>query len=78
MQTHGLVFYEEHKRFAGPLGVFGHGRDYPSASPSIGSPHRYPDTGEPGENTFDLKRPDVRIPARDKGERLRKPNEEVP
>ena len=60
LQTHGLVFYEEHKRFAGPLGVFGHGRDYPSASPPIGSPTRYPPTDKPGENAFDLQRPDLR------------------
>jgi outer membrane protein TolC len=60
LQTHGLVFYEEHKRFAGPLGVFGHGRDYPSATPPIGSPHRYPATNAPGENVFDLQRPELR------------------
>ena len=78
LQTHGLVFYEEHKRFAGPLGVFGHGRDYPSASPPIGTPNRYPSTGEPGENAFDLKRPDVRTPGRDKGDLLPLPKMKAP
>jgi outer membrane protein TolC len=73
LQTHGLVFYEEHKRFAGPLGVFGHGRDYPTASPPIGEPKRYPSTGEPGENAFDLKRPDIRSPGKEKPDVLPPP-----
>jgi len=57
LETHGLVFFEERFRSAGPLGILGHGRDYPSATIPVGAPERYPSTGEPAENSFDLRNP---------------------
>jgi outer membrane protein TolC len=60
LETHGLVFHEERFQAAGPLGVCGHERDYPSALPATARPTRYPPTDEPGENAFDLKKPDLR------------------
>jgi outer membrane protein TolC len=56
LETHGLVFVEERKQFAGPLP--GHPRYYASDIPAAGTPTRYPSTGEPGENSFDLRNPD--------------------
>ena len=55
LETHGLVFYKEHFRAAGPIPC--HDRSYPSALPPAGEPHRYPATDEPSENAFDLKNP---------------------
>jgi outer membrane protein TolC len=60
LQGHGLVFWEERFRSAGPLGLLGHGQDYPSASAPVGDPTRYPSSGKPAENAFDLQKPDVR------------------
>jgi outer membrane protein TolC len=60
LDTHGLVFHEERFRAAGPLGVFGHGQCYPAALPGAGMPDRYPGTAEPGENAFDLTKPNLR------------------
>jgi outer membrane protein TolC len=60
LETHGLVFYEERTRAAGPLGLPCRDRMYPSALRPAGSPQRYPSTGEPSENTFDLKNPAAR------------------
>jgi outer membrane protein TolC len=57
LETHGLVFFEERFRAAGPLLLPSHDRFYPYANPPAGSPQRYPGTGEPGENAFDLKSP---------------------
>ncbi|MBI2807596.1 MAG: TolC family protein [Planctomycetes bacterium] len=57
LETHGLVFFEERFRAAGPLGRLGHGRLYPSALPATGTPQQYPATGAPSEQTFDLKNP---------------------
>jgi outer membrane protein TolC len=57
LETHGLVFYEERFRAAGPLGVFGHGRAYPGALPPGGEPHGYPGTDSPSEDAFDLQKP---------------------
>ncbi|MSQ97209.1 MAG: TolC family protein [Gemmataceae bacterium] len=54
LETHGLVFYEERFRVAGPLGI---GRLYPSALPPAGTPDQYPGTKEPSENSFDLTNP---------------------
>jgi outer membrane protein TolC len=62
LETHGLVFYEERFRAAGPLGILGHGRLYPSALLPAGSPERYPPTEEPAENAFDLRNPAPRAP----------------
>jgi outer membrane protein TolC len=57
LETHGLVFYEEHFRAAGPLGIVGPGRLYPFAEIPVGSPQRYPGTNQPAENAFDLENP---------------------
>jgi outer membrane protein TolC len=59
LETHGLYFYEERLRAAGPLGEH-FPVDYPGANPVKGVPSRYPSTGEPGENAFDLRKPDLR------------------
>src|SRR5439155_26732522 len=47
LETHGLVFFEERFRAAGPLLIPSHDRLYPSATVPSGSPRRYPGTGEP-------------------------------
>jgi outer membrane protein TolC len=57
LETHGLVFYEERYKAAGPLGIFGHGQLYPAATAVGGCPLRYPTTGQPAENSFDLSNP---------------------
>ena len=41
--TYGVVIHEERFKFAGPFGIFGHGRPYPSAVMPKGEPHRYPE-----------------------------------
>jgi outer membrane protein TolC len=58
LETHGLVFVEERFRAAGPL--LCRDRLYPSAQPLVGSPQLYPGTGEPAENSFDLRNPVTR------------------
>jgi outer membrane protein TolC len=60
LETHGLVFTEERFRAAGPLGIWGHDRLYPAAEIPVGTPHLYPGTGEPAENSFDLRNPVLR------------------
>jgi outer membrane protein TolC len=57
LETHGLVFSEERFRAAGPLLLPKCDRLYPSAVVPVGSPERYPGTGEPAENSFDLRNP---------------------
>ena len=57
LETHGLVFYEERFRAAGPLLLPCTDRLYPSPLPPAGDPKRYPATDEPSENAFDLKNP---------------------
>jgi outer membrane protein TolC len=57
LETHGLVFYEESFRAAGPLGIVGHGRLYPFAEVPVGFPQRYPGGNQPAENAFDLENP---------------------
>jgi hypothetical protein len=57
LETHGLFFYEERFRAAGPLGILGPGRLYPFAEAPGGSPTRYPGTGNPAENAFNLENP---------------------
>ncbi len=56
LETHGLIFVEERHRFAGPVPC--HPRYYASDLPAAGKPDRYPSTGQPGENSFDLVNPD--------------------
>ena len=60
LETHGLVFMEERFTAAGPWGLPGHEREYPLSVRPSGSPTQYPATQEPGENAFDLKKPDIR------------------
>jgi outer membrane protein TolC len=66
LETHGLVFAEERFKAAGPL--LCKDRDYPFAQPPTGSPHQYPGTGEPAENTFDLQNPAERDGKQDREE----------
>jgi outer membrane protein TolC len=74
LETHGLVFAEERFRAAGPLLI--RDRLYPLAQPPVGSPRLYPGSGEPAENSFDLRNPAPREsrPA----EELPKPNKLSP
>lgn len=58
LETHGLVFIEERFRAVGPLCHVEHLRAYPRDLQPKGEPTRYPDSGQPGENRFDLKRPE--------------------
>jgi outer membrane protein TolC len=67
LETHGLVFFEERFRAAGPLLI--KDRLYPFAQPPIGAPKLYPGTGEPAENAFDLRNP---------APRTAKPPEQLP
>lgn len=60
LETHGLVLAEERFRSAGPLGLFGHERDYPQGLKPSADPHRYPGKETPGENAFDLQKPNVK------------------
>jgi outer membrane protein TolC len=57
LETHGLVFYEERWRAAGPIPLPRCDPYYPTALPPAGEPRRYPGTGKPSEDAFDLKRP---------------------
>jgi outer membrane protein TolC len=60
LETHGLVFAEEKFPAAGPLWPVCPKQLYPFAEPPAGSPQRYPSTGEPSEEAFDLKNPATR------------------
>jgi outer membrane protein TolC len=60
LETHGLVFYEERFRSAGPLGILGHGRLYPDALIPAGEPQGYPGSNQASENFFDLRDPTKR------------------
>ena len=70
LETHGLVFNEERFRAAGPLLCTD--QLYPSAQPPLGAPRAYPSSGEPSENSFDLKNPAPRD-AKPPAEQLRMP-----
>ena len=63
LETHGLVFVEERFQAAGPHCLPRHDREYPRDLKPTGEPTRYPRSGGPGENAFDLTKPDIR-PAR--------------
>ena len=52
---------------AGPLIKHEHLRDYPRDLKPTGEPTQYPNSGGPGENAFDLTKPDVKPPEK-KGE----------
>jgi outer membrane protein TolC len=60
LETHGLVFAEEQFPATGPLMLPCLKRLYPLALPPTGAPHRYPSSGEPSEEAFDLKNPATR------------------
>jgi outer membrane protein TolC len=77
LETHGLVFVEERFRAAGPLCLPGHERDYPKDLMPTGEPTRFPGTDQPGENAFDLKKPDLR-PAKLKEPMPIEPKKELP
>ncbi|HQR08596.1 MAG TPA: TolC family protein [Gemmatales bacterium] len=57
LETHGLVFYEERFRAAGPL--LCRDREYPSATPPSGTPELYPGTKSASENSFNLQNPSL-------------------
>jgi outer membrane protein TolC len=59
LETHGLVFVEERFRAVGPLCLPDHDREYAQDLKPVGEPAKYPPTGEPGENAFDLKKPEI-------------------
>ncbi len=55
LESHGIVFFEERYSSLGPLGRLGEDRIYPSAlraTDDQGS--RYPDSGKPADESFDL------------------------
>ncbi len=60
LETHGLVFVEERVRAAGPLLLPSHDKLYPASLPPVGNPQMYPNSGEPSEDSFNLKNPDPR------------------
>jgi outer membrane protein TolC len=60
LETHGLVFVEERFRAAGPLCLPQYDREYPQELKPQGEPTKFPGTGLPGENAFDLKKPEFR------------------
>jgi outer membrane protein TolC len=60
LETHGLVFVEERFQAAGPHCLPGHDREYPRDLKPTGEPTRYPASGGPGENAFDLTKPATR------------------
>jgi outer membrane protein TolC len=66
LETHGLVFVEERFQAAGPKILHEDVRDYPRDLQPKGEPTQYPSSGQPGENAFDLKRPDTTPPDRKK------------
>ncbi len=61
LETHGLVFYEERYRAAGPIPLPCGDRCYPEAEVPKGEPHRYPGTDKPSEENFDLQNPALRL-----------------
>jgi len=65
LETHGIVFYEERFGAAGPLCPFGPERCYPWSTTPSQPTDRYPTTGEPAENSFDLTNPVQRVRIRD-------------
>lgn len=57
LETHGIRFLEERFRSIGPLGRLGPEACYPAAVVPGPNGPRYPDSGEPAENSFGLERP---------------------
>jgi hypothetical protein len=58
LETHGLVFIEERFQAVGPLCHVEHMREYSRDLRPTGEPTQYPDSGRPGEDRFDLTRPE--------------------
>ena len=75
LETHGLVFYEERFRAAGPLPFLD--RSYPSALPPAGTSSHHPGSGGPAEDSFDLQNPTPRDENAPK-DVLPKPKENLP
>ncbi|MFQ3593459.1 MAG: TolC family protein, partial [Gemmataceae bacterium] len=55
LETHGLIFLEEQFGAAGPVGCWD--ALYPRAIRTLGLPKRYPSSGQPSEEAFDLSKP---------------------
>jgi outer membrane protein TolC len=60
LETHGLVFIEERFQAMGPLSEHGFNREYPRDLKPTGAPTKFPSSGKPGENAFDLTKPTER------------------
>jgi outer membrane protein TolC len=60
LETHGLVFVEERFQAMGPWAEHDRTREYPRNLKPIGEPTQYPASGAPGENAFDLTKPNTR------------------
>jgi len=78
LETHGLVFIEERFRAAGPLCLPSHDREYSRDLQPTGEPSRYPASGGPGENAFDLTKPAVRDKMKEPGPGGDKKDEVLP
>lgn len=61
LEEHGIRFVEERYRSIGPLGRLAHNRCYPKAERPQPDGPRYPDTGRPAEEAFDLQDPVKKI-----------------
>ncbi len=59
LEAHGVYFYEERFRSAGPLRFVGHGRDYAGALRPEPNRDRYGASDEKSEDFFDLERPNI-------------------
>jgi outer membrane protein TolC len=71
LETHGLVFWEERFRAAGPVRFCD--RLYPEATPATGTPHHYPPSGRPSEEAFELTKPQISDREPEKTEQLPAP-----
>lgn len=67
LEEHGIHFVEERYGSIGPLGRLAANRFYPKAERPLPDGPRYPDTGRPAEEAFDLQDPVKKI---DKGQKL--------
>ncbi len=56
LESHGIVFFEERYSSLGPMGRIGPQAIYPSAIRPVGiDGTKYPDSGKPADESFDLK-----------------------
>lgn len=71
LETHGITFYEERFGSIGPWGRLALPVAYPQSQPPTRNAERYPDSGQPSEEKFDLQNPEswkrkpLQIPAED-------------